>query len=364
MNSQSFPSNHESKPSPGALVVPLETLDRTWLPVAGGKAANLGELIHAGFAVPVGFCITTVAYVRVAAQAQLDTYLSGLEATERWERARQIELATAMRTALGQTPLPPEVVEAVTSGYQTLSAGSPIPVSVRSSATAEDLPGASFAGQQETFLNVIGIEALLSAVQRCFASLWTGRATQYRSNLGIAPRNVRLAVVVQQMVEAEVAGVLFTANPLTGKRHQAVIDANPGLGEAVVSGATNPDHFVVQTTTSEIIERRLGNKQVLIQGTEGGGTVRTESGDGSGEACLSDEQIRALAELGARVEAHYGFPQDAEWAIDASGHTWLLQARPITTLFPLPATAPASDDVLRVYFSLNVFQGVYRPFTP
>src|SRR5207248_2548803 len=146
------------------------------------------------------------AYERVSARAGLDTYLSGLEASESTESARQIELATAMRTALCQTALPPEVVEAVASAYQALSAGSPIPVSVRSSATAEDLQEASFAGQQETFLNVTGSEAVLAAVRRCFASLWTDRAMQYRSSLGIAPRNVRLAVVVQRMVEAEVAG--------------------------------------------------------------------------------------------------------------------------------------------------------------
>src|SRR6266566_1067827 len=250
----------ESVPGDAALVVPLETLDRTSLPVAGGKAANLGELIHAGFAVPIGFCVTTAAYARVSDRAGLDTYLAGLEAVSREESARQIELATAIRTTLHQTPLPPEIVEAVTSAYQSLSPGEPLPVSVRSSATAEDLPEASFAGQQETFLHVIGIEAVLTAVQRCFASLWTDRAMQYRSSLGIAPRDVRLAVVVQRMVEAEVAGVLFTANPLTGKRRQVVIDANPGLGEAVVSGATNPDHFVVQTITGEIVERRLGDK--------------------------------------------------------------------------------------------------------
>src|SRR5258707_1752062 len=238
--------------SAAALVVPLETLDRTSRPVAGGKAANLGELIRAGFAVPAGFCVTTAAYARVSDRAGLDTYLSGLEATESSESARQIELATAIRTVLCQTPLPPEVIEAATSAYQSLSPGEPVPVSVRSSATAEDLPEASIAGQQETFLNVIGSEAVLTAVQRCFAALWTDRATQYRTSLGIAPRDVRLAVVVQRMVEAEVAGVLFTANPLTGKRRQAVIDANPGLGKAVVSGATNPDHFVVQTTTGEI----------------------------------------------------------------------------------------------------------------
>src|SRR2546421_908852 len=350
----------ESMSSAAALVVPLDTLDRTSLPVAGGKAANLGELICAGFAVPAGFCVTTAAYVRVSAAASLDTYLWALEATESSESARLIELATAIRTALCQTPLPPEVIEAVTSAYQALSAGLPIPVSVRSSATAEDLPEASFAGQQETFLNVIGIQAVLTAVQQCFASLWTDRATQYRASLGIAPRNVRLAVVVQRMVEAEVAGVLFTANPLTGRRRQAVLDANPGLGEAVVSGATNPDHFVVQTPTGEIVERRLGGKQVLIRAAAGGGIQKIEAGASPTSACLSDDQIRALAALGARVEALYETPPGHR-----VGHRcFLLQARPITTLFPLPAGAPSTDEELRVYLAFGVQQGTYRPFTP
>src|SRR5260221_5163161 len=266
---KSFRQEPGPKPEPAedtvSLVLPLAALYRSMLLEVGGKAAHLGELIRAGFSVPAGFCVTTAAYARVSARAGLDTYLSGLEAVPREESARQIELATAIRTALCQTPLPPEVVEAATSAYQSLSPGEPVPVSVRSSATAEDLPEASFAGQQETFLNVIGSEAVLTAVQRCFAALWTDRATQYRTSLGIAPPDVRLAVVVQPIVEAQVACVLLTANPLTGKRRQAVIDANPGLGEAVVSGATNPDHFVVQTTTGEIVERRLGDKQVLIQ---------------------------------------------------------------------------------------------------
>jgi rifampicin phosphotransferase len=354
----------EGMSSAATLVVPLETLDRTSLPLAGGKAANLGELIRAGFTVPAGFCVTTAAYVRVSSRAGLDTYLSGLEAVPREESARQIELATAIRTALSQTPLPPEVIEAVTSAYQSLSPGEPIPVSVRSSATAEDLPEASFAGQQETFLNVIGSEAVLTAVQRCFASLWTDRATQYRASLGIAPRDVRLAVVVQRMVQAEVAGVLFTANPLTGKRRQAVIDANPGLGEAIVSGATNPDHFVVQTTTGEIVERRLGDKQVLIQAAAGGGIQKIQASASPTRACLSDDQIRALAALGARVEALFETPQDIEWAIDASSQVFLLQARPITTLFPLPTEAPSTDENLSVYLAFGVQQGTYRPFTP
>ncbi|HZC18252.1 MAG TPA: PEP/pyruvate-binding domain-containing protein, partial [Rubrobacteraceae bacterium] len=169
---------------------------------------------------------------------------------------------------------------------------------------------------------------------------------------------------VRRMVEAAVAGILFTANPLTGRRRQAVIDANPGLGEAVVSGAVNPDHFVVDTATGEILERTLGDKRVVVQAAAGSGTVRAELEKREDEACLSDGQIRALAELGQRVEAHYGTPQDTEWAIDADGKVWLLQARPITTLFPLPANAPATDDELRVYFSFSVAQGVYRPLTP
>ena len=141
--------------------------------------------------------------------------------------------------------------------------------------------------------------------------------------------------------QSQVAGVLFTANPLTGKRRQAVIDASPGLGEAVVSGAVNPDHFVVDTPTGAILERRLGDKRVAIEAVAGGGTRRVEGADRADAPCLSDAQLRALAALGARVEAHYGAPQDTEWAIDAAGALWLTQSRPITTLFPLPPGAPA-----------------------
>jgi phosphohistidine swiveling domain-containing protein len=361
---QDFPSKQEHQPGDEALVLPLERLDRTSLPLTGGKAANLGELIRAGFLVPAGFCVTTAAYAQVAARARLDSALMELEAISPEDSARQIALATAIRAAFSETALPPEVVAAIASAYQALSPEAPIPVAVRSSATAEDLPDASFAGQQETLLNVIGLEQVLTAVQQCFASLWTDRATEYRSRLNIVPRSVRLAVVVQQMVEAEVAGVLFTANPLTGKRREAVIDANPGLGEAVVSGATNPDHFVVRTTTGEIIERRLGAKQVQVQAAAGGGTHTIEAGASSAHACLTDDQIRALATLGARVEAWFETPQDIEWAIDASGQIFLLQARPITTLFPLPTGAPSTDEHLSVYLAFGVQQGTYRPFTP
>jgi pyruvate,water dikinase len=346
------------------LVVPLDRLDRTQLPVVGGKAAQLGELIRAGFAVPGGFCVTTIAYAYISTSAGLDALLADLSSVPPDETARQAALAASVRAAILKTPIPSDIASATLAAYQALGEGKSIAVAVRSSATAEDLPDASFAGQQETFLNVIGMEAVLDAIHRCWASLWTDRAVSYRASRNIAPDSVRLAVVVQRMLDAQVAGVLFTANPLTGKRRQAVIDANPGLGEAVVSGATTPDHFVVDTASGEIVERRMGAKQVVVQAVAGGGTERREQSHEDSSACLSDNQIRMLAALGAQVEAHFGIPQDIEWAIDAAGTPWLLQARPITTLFPLPTDAPATDDLLRVYLCFTVQQGTFQPVTP
>ena len=365
IHDQEHQQRSERTPDHIALVFPLSALDRTQLRVVGGKAANLGELIRAGFSVPPGFCVTTDTYALVSDGAGLEPILAELSTTRAEETVRRAELAAAANVALLQASIPTSVVEAITEAYQALSnGGSPVPVAVRSSATAEDLPSASFAGQQETYLNIVGAGAVLTAIQRCWASLWSDRAVSYRKSLAIDPRTVRMAVVVQRLVDAQVAGVLFTANPLTGKRREIVIDANPGLGEAVVSGATNPDHFVVRTTTGEIVEHHLGDKQVIIQATSGGGTQKIEAGARTAHACLSDAQIHALAELGAQVEAHYESPQDIEWAIDASDRIFLLQARPITTLFPLPAEASCTDEVLQVYLSFNIQQGTYRPFTP
>ena len=236
-------------------------------------------------------------------------------------------------------------------------------MAVRSSATAEDLPFASFAGQQDTFLNVVGFDAVLAAARQCWASLWTDRAVSYRAAHGISPSAVSLAVVVQRMVDAAVAGVLFTANPVTGRRHEAVIDASPGLGEAVVSGAVNPDHFVVDSATQKILERRIGSKGVAIRPLPGGGTERVElSGSGS-EPCLDDARLAALDLLGRRAEMHFGAPQDLEWAVDGGGVPWLTQSRPITTLYPLPERQPARDGT-RVYLCFSLAQGLTRPLTP
>ncbi len=342
----------------------FEEIDASDLPQVGGKGANLGELTRAGLPVPGGFCITTEAYKYIAEHADLTALLAALSGET--GREQLAEIAQAIREHLLQVSLPKELAAAVRAAYISLGQGVsvPIPVAVRSSATAEDLPFASFAGQQDTYLNIVGEEALLDAVRRCWASLWTERAVSYRRSNRVDTYSVSLSVVVQRMIDVAVAGVLFTANPLTGRRRQAVIDASPGLGEAVVSGAVNPDHFVVNTVSGEIVERRLGDKRVVIQALPGGGTQRIEREGQSKQACLTDEQVVALTSLGAKVEGHYHAPQDTEWAIDRAGKLWLTQARPITTLYPLPANAPQSDDVLRVYLSLNVPQGVYQPFTP
>jgi rifampicin phosphotransferase len=355
--------NEPESGDPG-LILPFTALDRGALAMAGGKAANLGELVRAGFPVPAGFCVTTEAYELVAADAGLGPTLAALAGTQPEDTARLAGLAKEARSYLSDARVPDYLAQAIAEAYEGLGDGEPVPVAVRSSATAEDLPQASFAGQQDTYLNEVGVESVLDAVRRCWASLWTDRAVTYRAKNGIDPHSVGLAVAVQRMVEASVAGVLFTANPVTGKRRQAVIDASPGLGEAVVSGMVNPDHFVANTATGEIVERRLGDKRVAIMAGPGSGTERVELPAGEDRASLSDGQVLALAKLGERVEEHYGRPQDTEWAIDDDGGIWLLQARPITTLFPLPERAPTNDENLRVYFSFSVAQGVYRPLTP
>ncbi|MEJ7815707.1 MAG: PEP/pyruvate-binding domain-containing protein, partial [Rubrobacter sp.] len=315
--------NEPENADPG-LILPFTAIDRGALAVAGGKAANLGELVRAGFPVPSGFCVTTAAYDLVAADAGLGPTLAALAGTQPEDTARLAELATEARACLSDASVPDSLGRAIAEAYGGLGDGAPVPVAVRSSATAEDLPRASFAGQQDTYLNVVGVESVLDAVRRCWASLWTDRAVSYRATNGIDPRSVRLGVAVQRMVDASVAGVLFTANPVTGKRRQAVIDASPGLGEAVVSGMVNPDHFVVDTATGTIIERRLGDKRVAIVAGSDSGTERVEVAAGEDKTSLSDDQILSLAKLGERVEEHYGVPQDTEWAIDGEGEIWLL----------------------------------------
>ena len=247
-NPYQTPQTSRGEVYPRPVILPLATIDASLLPLVEGKAANLGELIKTVLPVPDGFCITTVAYERASQQAGLEPILHELATTSAGDTARLEQRAASARAALLAVTIPSDIVEAIREAYPA-----PLPVAVRSSATAEDLPFASFAGQQETYLNVIGIDAVLDAVQRCWASLWTDRAVSYRASNRIDARSVRLAVVIQQMVNATVAGVLFTANPLSGRRYQAVIDANPGLGEAVVSGAVTVSYTHLTLPTKRIV---------------------------------------------------------------------------------------------------------------
>lgn len=343
------------------LVLALELAGTELLPDVGGKAANLGELRRAGLPVPPGFCLTTQAYRRATTPAGLEVIHAGLAETAPEDLPGLARLAAAARALVLAADIPADVADAVRTAYTAL--GLDAPVAVRSSATAEDLPFASFAGQQDTFLNVVGADAVLAAVRQCWASLWTDRAVSYRASHGISPAAVSLAVVVQQMVDATVAGVLFTANPVTGRRHEAVIDASPGLGEAVVSGAVNPDHFVVDSATRRILERRTGSKRMAIRPLPGGGTERIEQTGSGSQPCLDDAQLLALERLGRRAEVHFGAPQDLEWAIDGGGAAWLTQSRPITTLYPLPEPRPGRDGT-RVYLCFSLAQGLTRPLTP
>ena len=257
---------------PRSEVVPLETLRRNDLERGGGKGANLGELISVGLPVPPGFCVTTAAYRRAVAETGLAEAIDEALRDVRDEDLASAEAASAdIGTLFEDLPMPDDLAEAILGSYRSL--GAP-PVAVRSSATTEDLPGASFAGQQATSLNVRGEDKLLGAVRRCWASLWSARAIAYRNRQDFRHERAAVAVVVQRLVPAEVSGVLFTANPVTGARHELVINAALGLGEAVVGGLTTPDSFILDHATLKVSERQTGRQEVETILTERGTTER------------------------------------------------------------------------------------------
>ncbi|WP_247047576.1 PEP/pyruvate-binding domain-containing protein [Arthrobacter rhizosphaerae] len=308
--------------------------------LAGGKGANLGELRRQGFPVPAGFVVTTDAYGALLAESglrdRLDRLLAGFNDADQAP-------ASQIRDLFSQAKIPDAVRAEIAASYTAMGGG---PVAVRSSATAEDLPGAAFAGQQDTFLNIVGEESLLQAVLDCWASLWTDRAISYRQRQGIDQRQVAIAVVVQDMVQAEMAGVMFSANPVTGERGEIVIDASPGLGEAVVSGLVTPEHYVLDTT-GKVRAFTPGGHQLSIRSVAGGGTEES-AGTGTTRPALSEGHLEELARLALRAQDHFGRPQDMEWAV-ADGRVYVLQARPMTALPPPP-------------LRLNPFQRLMGPF--
>lgn len=337
---------------------PEAASEQTGLATAGGKGANLARMSQAGFPVPGGFLVTTQAYRDFVAANGLDSRILQELAAGPLATPEELEACSArIRAAFAAGEIPAALAAALRGAYAELESG---PVAVRSSATAEDLPEMSFAGQQDTYLNVLGEEALLRAVVDCWGSLWTARAIGYRLRNHVSQPGAALAVVVQRMVESQASGVLFTANPLTGLRSETVIDATFGLGEALVSGKVEPDHYVVDPGANRIINKTLGAKAVAIHGQPGGGTAQVE-GSRKEQQALEDARILELARLGQKVAEHYGAPQDIEWAL-ADGALYVLQSRAVTSLFPVPEGTPAG--ALRVFVSFASVQGLLDPVTP
>jgi len=320
-------------------VLDLHDVDWTQVAVVGGKGAQLGELSRmAGISVPPGFCVTTAAFRRILEDApSIDDQVDQLSRLRPDDRAAIRTTSAEVRQTLEAVAVPDDVAAAITAALRRH--GEDAAYAVRSSATAEDLPGASFAGQQDTFLDVVGPAAILEHVSRCWASLFTERAVTYRLRNGFDHRKVHMAVVVQQMVFPQAAGVLFTADPVTSDRKVVSVDASFGLGEALVSGLVNPDTFKVR---------------------DGGVVAKAIDPERREKPALTDAQVVRLAELGRRIEAHFGRPQDIEWCL-ADGDFQIVQSRPITTLFPIPAV---DDGENHVYVSVGHQQMMTDPMKP
>jgi pyruvate,water dikinase len=327
-------------------VLNLEEVDQTQVALVGGKGAHLGELSRIdGVRVPSGFCVTTDAFRHAVSQAPaLSEQLDRLSQLEPDEQDAIRELSSQVRHTIEAIELPAELASAIERSLVRLGADGAY--AVRSSATAEDSPATSFAGQHDTFLNVVGHAAVLEHVTRCWASLFSERAVTYRLRNGVDNPSARMAVVVQKMIAAQAAGVLFTADPATGNRKVSAVEASFGLGEALVSGLTNADVYRVRD--GRIVSREFASKGVAIDASPTGGT-RKRAIDPAQQSmpALNDAQVIRLAELGRRIEAHLGRPQDIEWCL-FDDDFYIVQARPITTLFPIPK---ASDNENRVYLS-------------
>src|SRR5918995_749785 len=343
----------------GCYVLGFQEIDQTQVAVVGGKGAHLGELSRIeGLRVPAGFCVTTEAFQRIMAEApSIDDRLDRLSRLKPDDREAIRALSAEIRRTLEGIAIPEDLAAAITRPLARL--GEQAAYAVRSSATAEDLPTASFAGQQDPYLNVLGPAAILQHVSRCWASLFTERAVTYRLRNGLDHRKIHMAVVVQQMVSPDAAGILFTADPVPGDRKVAAVEASFGLGEALVAGLVNADVYRVRD--GEIVAKAVAAKQLAIHALPAGGTQEQAIDPARQEQPAPTEaQIVRLAELGRQIEAHFGCPQDIEWCLVDDGFQ-IVQSRPITTLFPIPAV---SDRENHVYVSVGNQQMMTDPMKP
>jgi pyruvate,water dikinase len=301
------------------------------VPVAGGKGANLGDMAQAELPVPPGFVICAPAYREVVRNCNLTTKIEGMLAgVDHGDSAQLQAVEGQIRRLFEDIPITGELHQAIVEQYRAL--GENVPVAVRSSATAEDLAGASFAGQQETFLNVVGEAELLNAVRRCWSSLYTSRAIFYRQQRGFGDVEVSMAVVVQKMVNSEKSGVIFTVDPVLRNHYQMVIEAVWGLGEGVVSGTITPDHYKVDRETYEITFEFVPEKRTMFCQDGECGIIKADvPSEKVAARILTDGELHQLVDLGNKIEQHFGCPQDIEWGIE-NDDIYLLQSRPITNL--------------------------------
>ena len=323
-----------ASPPAAAAVRQLSELSRADVPFAGGKGANLGELTAAGLPVPPGFVVGAPTYAAFVDQTGLRTRIAERLAGIDVDDADALAVACDdVRAAIEGEPLPEWLNEPLALAYESLSEEREPAVAVRSSATAEDTASASFAGMNETFLNVRGAKALAEAVRRCWASLFGARTVFYRAKRGLGQADMDIAVVVQSQVESTRAGVMFTIDPASGRDDRLVIEGSFGLGEAVVSGSVSPDRWVVGKRTLRVISQEVRHKELVIESDPGGqGTVtRPARENEADEPVLTADEVGRVAELGRRIESHYGMPQDTEWAFDPEGRVWMLQSRPVTS---------------------------------
>ncbi len=354
-----IPENKKAEENMKTHILGFQEIDRSKFMVAGGKGANLGELSGIkGIRVPEGFCVTTEAYKKITEDNQeLNSLLNELTHFKAEERESISEISAKIRMAIERTPISEDIAEEI-AGYLT-KFDEKDAFAVRSSATAEDLPTASFAGQQDTYLNIIGKAAILKHISRCWASLFTERAVIYRLQNGFDHRKVHLSVVVQKMVFPQAAGILFTADPITGNRKALSIDASFGLGEAMVSGLVNADNYKVRN--GQIIDKKISTKKLAIYALQDGGTKEQEiESKQQNRQALTDEQILQLERIGRKIEVHFGSPQDIEWCL-ADDTFYIVQSRPITTLYPIPE---ANDQENHVYISVGHQQMMTDPMKP
>ena len=331
-----------------SFVLDFQEIEKGQPSLVGGKGLNLGELSNIqGIQVPEGFCVTTVGYEKAIEQnEELQTLLQQLTKLKLEDRAQIGEMSKEIREVIMAVQIPSDVVEAV--AHYLSRFGNEHAYAVRSSATAEDLPYASFAGQQDTYLNIIGKEAILQHVRKCWASLFTERAVMYRMQNGFEHNQVSICVVVQKMVFPEASGILFTADPITSSRKILSIDASFGLGEALVSGLVSADNYKVKE--GKITETMIATKKLAIYAVKEGGT-ETKQIDSAQQKIqtLSERQILQLEQIGRQIEAYFGCPQDIEWCL-ARNTFYIVQSRPITTLYPIPEE---NDGGNHVYISVG-----------